>query len=99
MPSPLERVLVRSAGAALALAVWAAAGEAQQTVPPASRGLDCNGYTGVTYTYDSNIDHSQPHLDTFGGFVGLGADCRLGSSSTGRLDLEYDGLLRRYART
>jgi len=104
MRSPPERVRARALRAVLVFAVWAAAGQAQQPAPPPAtaarpQNLNCTAYTGLSYVYDSNIDHTQPALDTFGGLAGLGGECRLGSSSSGVLDLAYDGVFRRYART
>jgi len=80
------------------LVVWAAAAHGQQ---PEDTGhpTTCAVYTGVSYAFDSNIDHTQPGLETFGGLAGLGGHCRLGSSSRATLDLEYDGVFRQYART
>lgn len=85
----------RVAQCVLVLALWAVAAAAQQTAsvghPP-----QCSLYTGLSYAYDSNIDHTQPGQDTFGGLAGLGGQCRFGSSSSGTLDVEYDGVLRHY---
>src|SRR5215510_1878419 len=102
--SPPERMRASVSQAVAVLAMWAAAGYAQQPAPPPApaptrQHLDCTAYTGLSYVYDSNIDHTQPALDTFGGLGGLGGECRLGSSSSGILDLSYDGVFRQYART
>jgi hypothetical protein len=86
------------AWAASALAVCAGAGRAQDTTATGRKPPACVLYTGLSYVYDSNIDHSQPGLKTFGGLAGLGGECRFGSRGA-RLNLGYDGLLRRYAGT
>jgi len=99
MRSPSEDGRARAASAVLVLAVWAAVAAAQEAPVATARRMECSLYTGWSYVYDSNIDHSEPGLDTFGGLGGVGGECHVGSSSSGTLDLEYDGVLRRYART
>jgi hypothetical protein len=73
----------------LVLALWAVAARAQQTAS-AGHPADCSLCTGLSYAHDSNIDHTEPEEDTFGG---LGGHCRFGSSSDGRL--EVDTMVRR----
>ena len=86
--------------AALALTLWAGVGSAQQATGIAAvhavRAVSL--YTGLSYVFDSNLDHSQPGLQTFGVLGVLGGKCRLRSSGTS-FDLQYDGVLRRYIDT
>ena len=84
----------------LLLAWCTAAVSAQQaTKPKASGGAwTCALYSGLSYAYDTNIDHAQPGLQTFGLLAGFGGDCSL-RSATAALDISYDGVLRRYAHT
>ncbi len=86
--------------ATLVLALCAAAGHAQQTPESdtAAQPRSWDLYAGLTYLYDTNIDHTQPALESFGGLVTFGGAVRLGSSR-GALDLRYDGVIRGYAHT
>ena len=85
---------------AVALTLCAAVGSAQQATATAAAhgGLAVSLYTGISYVFDSNLDHSQPGLQTFGVLGGVGGECRLRTSST-RFDLQYDGVFRRYLDT
>jgi hypothetical protein len=55
-------------------------------------------YTGLSNVYDSNIDHSQLGPESFGALVVLGGQYRRRSSGT-TLELQYDGVFRRYTNT
>ena len=85
---------------ALALTLYAAVGSAQQAPgTAATRGVRALSlYTGLSYVFDSNLDHSQPGLQTFGALAVVGGECRLRSSGTS-FDLRYEGVFRRYVDT
>jgi len=69
---------------------------AQQQAAPPRRAWAV--YTGLSNVYDSNLDHSQPGLESYGVLVGLGGWYRYRSSGT-TLAAQYDGVFRNYTGT
>lgn len=53
-------------------------------------------YTAASNVYESNIDHNQSGLDSYGILLGIGGAYR---SSGGAVELTYDGVLRDYSHT
>ena len=85
---------------AVALTLRTGVGGAQQpTRTEATRKLLAWSLsTHLSYVFDSNIDHSQAGLETFGLLAGLGGECRLRASGAS-FDLQYDGVFRRYTNS
>jgi len=69
---------------------------AQQQTAPTPRPWSV--YTGLSNVYDTNLDHSQPGLDSYGVLVGLGGRYRYRSSGT-TVAVQYDGVFRNYTGT
>src|SRR5262245_17948220 len=88
----------RTTWATPVLAVCVSVASAQQTTATKPEERACAFYTGLSYVYDTNIDHSQPGLKTSGGLAGFGGECGFGSSAVS-LDLEYDGVVRHFIST
>jgi hypothetical protein len=84
---------------ALAVTSRTGVGSAQQaTRSEAPRRLWGSLSTRLSYVFDSNIDHSQSGLATFGLLAGLGGECRLRASGAS-FELQYDGVFRRYSNS
>ena len=74
---------------------------AKSQVPsPRSHPPQVTLYTAVSTVYETNLTHTPSPLDSYGALLGVGGDYR-GRWSGGRttLDVDYDGVFRRYTGT
>ena len=83
-----------------AQAVAAPAGSAAPASPPPFTRPDLTLYTGVSTVYESNLIHAPDPLESYGVLLGLGGAYhgRWEASHTA-LEVQYDGIFRRYSGT
>jgi carboxypeptidase family protein len=68
--------------------------------PPPFTRPDLTLYTGVSTVYESNLIHAPAPLESYGVLLGLGAAYRRRwETSHTLLDVQYDGVFRRYSGT
>ncbi|MGH9259344.1 MAG: hypothetical protein ACRD08_05500, partial [Acidimicrobiales bacterium] len=68
------------------------------TPQPASRPRPWSLYAALYNVYDSNIDHNQDDIDSYGILFGIGGRY-VNRSSIGTVELVYDGVVREYTNT